>query len=106
GQDHFDSRSNASFITVNDLLKTGKPIYRGATGDFYPGGHQPKNATRIRPARIALWDTYGGSMPSGWIRWIVEQYHFSATVIYTKDIDSGDLRSKYDVIVFVGGAIP
>jgi hypothetical protein len=36
----------------------------------------------------------------------MEQYHFPARVIYAKDIDSGDLRSKYDVIVFVGGAIP
>jgi hypothetical protein len=36
----------------------------------------------------------------------MEQYHFPAKVIYAKDIDSGDLRSKYDVIVFVGGAIP
>ena len=106
-EDRFDSRSNASFITVNDLLKTGKAVYRNnSNGDFYPGGRQPKNAVRIRPARIALWDTYGGSMSSGWIRWIMEQYHFPATVIYANNIDSGDLRAKYDVIVFVGGSIP
>jgi hypothetical protein len=36
----------------------------------------------------------------------MEQYHFPITVIYAKDIDSGNLRSKYDLIVFVGGAIP
>jgi hypothetical protein len=101
-----DARSNASFIAVNDLLNSGKTVYRSASnGDFYTS-HPPRNATRIRPARIALWDAYGGSMPSGWIRWIMEQYHFPAKVIYAKDIDSGDLRSKYDVIVFVGGAIP
>jgi hypothetical protein len=101
-----DARSNASFIAVNDLLNTGKTVYRSSSnGDFYTS-HPPHNATRIRPARIALWDAYGGSMPSGWIRWIMEQYHFPAKVIYAKDIDSGNLRSKYDVIVFVGGAIP
>ena len=67
---------------------------------------RPTNLTKIKPARIALWDTYGGSMPSGWIRLIMQQYHFDADIIYVKDIDTGNLKAKYDVIVFVGGAIP
>ncbi|HEY6900683.1 MAG TPA: M14 metallopeptidase family protein [Puia sp.] len=101
-----DTRSNASYVAVNDLLKAGKPVYRSSTnGNFAISGH-PKNTTRLTPARIALWDTYGGSMPSGWIRFILEQYHFPFEVIYSKDIDAGNLKSKYDVIVFVGGAIP
>jgi hypothetical protein len=45
-------------------------------------------------------------MPSGWVRFIMEQYHFPIDVIYPKDIDTGGLREKYDVIVFVEGAIP
>jgi hypothetical protein len=102
-----DARSNASYVAVNDLLSTGKPVYRSTkNGNFYISGHHPANTVKIAPARIALWDTYGGSMPSGWIRYIMEQYHFPVTVIYAKDIDSGNLRSKYDLIVFVGGAIP
>ena len=62
--------------------------------------------TKVSPMRIALWDTYGGSMPSGWVRWIMEQYHFPMKVIYPSDIDAGDLKKKYDVIVFVTRAIP
>ncbi|MFC5408520.1 M14 metallopeptidase family protein [Larkinella bovis] len=61
---------------------------------------------KVSPMRIALWDTYGGSMPSGWVRWLMEQYHFPMQVIYAQDIDAGDLRKKYDVIVFVTRAIP
>jgi hypothetical protein len=61
---------------------------------------------KIKPARIALWDNYGGSMQSGWTRWMFEQYHFPFTVVYPQEFDAGDLKSKYDVIVFVGGAIP
>jgi hypothetical protein len=45
-------------------------------------------------------------MSSGWIRWILEQYHFPFQVIYSKEIDTTDLRKKYDAIVFVSGAIP
>lgn len=61
---------------------------------------------KVAPMRIALWDTYGGSMPSGWVRLLMEQYHFPMDVIYAKAIDAGDLRKKYDVIVFVTRAIP
>lgn len=61
---------------------------------------------KVSVPRIALWDTYGGSMPSGWIRWLMEQYHFNADIIFSKDIDAGDLKKKYDVIVFVTHAIP
>lgn len=62
--------------------------------------------TKINKSRIALWDTYGGSMASGWMRWIMEQFHFDATVVYASDIDKGDFKSKYDVILFVEGAMP
>ena len=67
---------------------------------------RPVSMQKINTARIALWDTYGGSISSGWVRYILEQYHFQADVIYPKDIDSNDLSKKYDVIVFVTGAIP
>ena len=67
---------------------------------------KPGNLTKVNAARIALWDNYGGSMPSGWVRYIFDQYHFTPEIIYAKDIDTGNLKAKYDVIVFVGGAIP
>jgi Zinc carboxypeptidase len=63
-------------------------------------------ALKLRPVRIALWDRYGGSMPSGWTRWLFEQFEFPFTVIYPQTLDAGDLINKFDVIVFVTGAIP
>lgn len=60
----------------------------------------------LRKPRIALWDRYGGSMPSGWTRWIMEQFEFPFKVVYPQELDGGKLREKYDVIVFVTGAIP
>ncbi len=60
----------------------------------------------LRPARIALWDRYGGSMPSGWLRWILEQYEFPFEIVYPPQLDGEDLIGRYDVLVFAGGAIP
>jgi hypothetical protein len=65
------------------------------------------DATRLQAPRIALADQYGGSMPSGHIRWLLEQYEFpSYEVVYPQQLDAGNLRAKYDVIILPDGAIP
>jgi hypothetical protein len=66
----------------------------------------PGDAVKLAPTRIALWDRFGGSMPSGWTRYIFDQFEFPYEVVYPKTLDEGNLRAKYDVIIFVGGAVP
>lgn len=128
------SEMNNSFIAANDLLKAGAEVFRTTgvvegmpAGSFYvsskgasvltnagaglglnpkPINTKPAALQKINPARIALYDQYGGSMPSGWVRWIMEQYHFPFQLVYPKDIDAGNLNSKYDVILFISGGIP
>ena len=63
-------------------------------------------ALRLEPVRIALWDRYGGSMPSGWTRWILEQFEFPFEVVYPQRLNAGDLEDDFDVLVFVDGAVP
>jgi hypothetical protein len=41
-------------------------------------------------------------MPSGWTRWILEQFEFPFNVVYPPDIDNGNLKD-YDVLVLVSG---
>ena len=64
-----------------------------------------KEAVPLKPARIGLWDRYGGSMPSGWTRWLLEQFEFPFHVVYAPELDKGDLRDKFDVLILVDGAI-
>ena len=63
-------------------------------------------ALQLHTERIALYDQYGGLMPSGWIRWLLEQFEFPFTVIYPQTLDAGDLHQKFDDIIFSDGAIP
>ena len=63
------------------------------------------DALRIPRVRIGLYDQYGGSMPSGWTRWLFEQYEFPFEVVYPQTLDSGDLKSRFDVLVFPDGAM-
>jgi hypothetical protein len=65
---------------------------------------RPTDAVKIPAKRIALFDQYGGSMPSGWTRLEFENFEIPYTVVYPKDIDAGNLKSKYDVIVLPSGA--
>src|SRR5262249_3641868 len=65
-----------------------------------------RQAMKLKPVRIGLWDQYGGSMPSGWIRWMFEQYEFPFEVVFPQTLDAGNLNAKFDVLVFVDGAIP
>ncbi len=73
-----------------------------AATNVVPGGEH----VRMRAPRIALWDRYGGSMPSGWTRWILEQNGIPFDVVFAPRLDEGDLRDEYDAIIFVDGAIP
>lgn len=65
-----------------------------------------RDALKLRPVRIGLWDQYGGSMNSGWARWLLEQFEFPFEVVFPPELDSGDLRAKYDVLIFAAGALP
>jgi len=70
--------------------------------DASPG----KNDILLKSVRIGLWDQYGGSSASGWVRWLLEQFEFNFNLVFAPELDAGNLAAKYDVIIFVGGAIP
>lgn len=75
--------------------------------DFTAVTTRPSGITyKLKQPRIALWDQYGGSMPSGHVRWMLEQYEFDFTVVYPQELDGGNLKAKYDVILFPDGGIP
>jgi hypothetical protein len=63
----------------------------------------PTGRQAVQPLRIGLVDRYGGNMPSGWTRLILEKFEFPYTVVYPQEIDAGNLKAKYDVLVFTDG---
>src|SRR5437762_3759875 len=87
------------------------PILRAAAGQLGLGfagvaTKPPVAALRLRPVRIGLWDRYGGSIPSGWTRWLLERFEFPFEVVYPMTLDAGPLAGRFDVLVFPDGAIP
>jgi hypothetical protein len=130
----FSHATNDSFLAINRLLAAGEQVAWITSGpqagtffvgarpttralvdklaaelglDFEGTASRPQgDAIALRRLRIALADHYGGSMPSGWTRWLLEQFEFPFEVVYPKALDAGSLSSKYDVIIFPSGVGP
>jgi hypothetical protein len=73
--------------------------------EFRTARRTATSATRLRAARTGLWDQYGGSIESGWTRWILEQFEFPFERVFAPQLDAGGLHAKYDVLIFPSGAI-
>ncbi len=58
----------------------------------------------VRQVRIAIYDQYGGLITTGWTRFIFDQFEFPYTVVYPRDIDAGNLKDKFDVLILPEGA--
>jgi hypothetical protein len=93
----------AKASTAAVLQKAATDLGISAAGvSARPGG----TLMKLRKPRIGLWDQYGGSMPSGHVRWLLEQFEFDFEVVYPQTLDAGNLKAKYDVLLFPDGGIP
>ena len=93
--------AKATTLPILQKLATDK----GLSFDAVPS-KPAGDSMKLKPVRIGLWDQYGGSMPSGWTRWLFEQYEFPFEVVFPQTLDAGNLNAKFDVLVFVDGGIP
>jgi hypothetical protein len=124
-----DRHATNSFIAVNRLMKNGADVRELQNGDFYVRANaatapthaklldslgltfvardaEPAGMRRLGPARVGLWDQYGGSMDAGWARWILEQFEYPFDRVFAPQLDAGNLNAKYSTLIFVDGSLP
>jgi hypothetical protein len=53
-----------------------------------------------KTSRIALYRSYVPAIDEGWTRWLLEDFGFAYQNVLNPDIAAGNLRQKFDVIVF------
>jgi hypothetical protein len=101
---HFPRRGLAASDTetwraINQSWRSGAVVWRDPrTGDFYLSP-APDTVPVARP-RIGLYRSWIPNMDEGWTRWLLEQFGFDYTSLPNADILAGDLRRRFDVIVF------
>jgi hypothetical protein len=124
-------RVNDAFHAVSRLLAEGEEVqWIGPAGTLYVPARsttrarldrlaadlgvsfsgvaaRPAGESRtIRQPRIGLLDVYGGSMPSGWTRWVLEQFGIPHERTFPPRLEQGDLNARYEVLVFPDGTLP
>jgi hypothetical protein len=125
---------NDAFIAINRLLAAGEEVEwltTGARGGSFYIATRPStravldklaadlglsfeavaarpegNQITLRKLRIGLADQYGGSMSSGWTRFVLEQFEFPYEVVYPKGLDAGNLANRFDVVILPSGVGP
>jgi hypothetical protein len=89
-----------SWLTINRAWKSGGVVWRDSeTGDF---ATTQKGAgwTQLRRPRIGLYKSFIPANDEGWTRWLLEQFEFAYASIGNNDMQTSDLHSRYDVVVF------
>lgn len=70
-------------------------------------GAQPGGASiALKPVRVGLVDRWGGLMPAGWTRWLLERFEFPFEQVFPQRLDAGNLKRDYDVLLFTDDAMP
>jgi hypothetical protein len=88
-----------SWMSVNRAWSAGRSVWRDpATGDFSLAARD--GWKELRRPRIALYRSWVPNMDEGWTRWLLEQFGFAYTSVHNGDLQAGNLRQMFDVIVF------
>lgn len=123
-----DHRVNDAFVALNRLLGAGHDVHwleepsaffipaeggvRGVLetlardhGLVFEAVASPPSGTGLplKPVRVGLVDRYGGNMPTGWTRLILEEFEFPFELVYPGTLDAGNLGARFDVLIFVNG---
>jgi Zinc carboxypeptidase len=86
---------------VNKIWNGGAPVFRSvATGDFFAQLPETIESVKIPRPRIALYKSYVPAIDEGWTRWLLEDFGFKYQNVLNPDIDAGNLRQRFDVIIF------
>ncbi len=86
---------------VNKIWNGGAPVFRAVvTGSFFAQHPEGVESVKIPRPRIALYKSYVPAIDEGWTRWLLEDFGFAYQNVGNPDIDAGNLRQRFDVIVF------
>ncbi len=83
------------------------PLARDLGLTFVGVTEGPKGAAmELAKPRIGLWDQYGGSSESGWVRFILDEFGMDFELVFPQELDAGNLGEKFDVLDLPGRGYP
>ena len=73
-------------------------------GDFATARAAAPDWHEVKRPRIGLYKSWMADIDEGWTRWLLEQFGFAYTSLRNADIQAGNLRARFDSIVFADEA--
>jgi len=99
-RESFAGGDTDAWVHINRIWDAGGEVWRNLrTGDFARAANGP-GWRRLRRPRVGLHKSHVPSMDEGWTRWLLEQFGFPYTSLPDREIRSGELGRKFDVVIF------
>jgi hypothetical protein len=96
----FAAADTDSWLTINRIWKSGGAVWRDpVTGDF-AASQKGAEWKQVRRPRIGLYKSFVPATDEGWTRWLLEQFEFAYASVSNREIQSGHLHNRFDVLVF------
>ncbi len=95
----YPSSDTDGWKAANTAWAAGKPVFRNDAGDFSMTG-QGAGWRQIAKPRIGLYQSFNANMDEGWTRWLLEEFGFAYTTLHNADIQAGNLKSRFDTVIF------
>jgi murein tripeptide amidase MpaA len=96
----YSASDTDSWRTAAQRWKAQQPVWRNeSTGDF-SATNQGAGWKQISSPRIALYRSSTPEMDEGWTRWLFESFGFNYRNVGNADLQKGNLKQQFDVIVF------
>jgi hypothetical protein len=96
----FAASDTDTWVTVNGIWRQAGKVWRDLNSGDFAASAQGSGWVELRRPRIGLHRSFVPSMDEGWTRWVLEQFGFDYRSVSDKEIAAGNLRQRYDVIVF------
>jgi hypothetical protein len=85
---------------ATELWRAGKSVWRNEAGDFSWIPQSASGWHEVKRPRIGLYQSWMADIDEGWTRWLLEEFGFAYTTLHNADVQTGNLRARFDTIVF------
>jgi len=99
-RDIYKASDTDAWKAANASWAAGKPVWRNQEGDFALTPPPGSGWHEVKRPRIGLYKSWMADIDEGWTRWLFEQFGFAYTSLRNSDIQNGNLRARFDSIVF------
>ncbi|MFC1783787.1 M14 family metallopeptidase [Planctomycetota bacterium] len=61
---------------------------------------QPLRGYKLKPVKLAHYQSFSGNMSEGWTRWVLEKFEFDAETTHNDIITAGNLNRNFTALLF------